>query len=147
MKRLEKDDSSPQTDIEQVIASIYRISTLLERYFPVEDIGDDSISVGKALKIDAAMGDQKFEHSIRAEELENLINKTGTLEEISNEQVKELGTHTFIRTVVKCKRKLNPDVTYDKHKARTAARGDEYLRKLLRVDNRLQRLSVQPSMP
>jgi hypothetical protein len=131
MKRLERDDSSSQADTEQVIARIYRISTLLERYVPIEDIGDDSISVGKALKIDAAMGDQKFEHSIKAEVLENLINKTGTLEEISNEQVKELGAHTFIHTVVKCKRKLNPDGTYDKHKARTAARGDEYLRKLL----------------
>ena len=119
MKRLERDDNSSQADTEQVIARIYRISTLLERYVPVEDIGDDSSSVGKALKIDAAMGDQKFEHTIKAEVLENLINKTGTLEEISNEQVKELGAHTFIHTVVKCKRKLNPDGTYDKHKART----------------------------
>ena len=71
----------------------------------------------KALKIDAATGDQKFEHSIKAEVPENLINKTGTLEEISNEQVKELDAHTFIQMVVKCKRKLNPDGTYDKHKA------------------------------
>jgi hypothetical protein len=54
------------------------------------------------------MGHQKFEHLIKAEVLENLINKTGTLEEISNEQVKELGAHKFIHTVVKCKRNLNP---------------------------------------
>ena len=33
--------------------------------------------------------------------------------------------------MVKCKRKQNSDRSYDKHKARTAARGDEYLRKLL----------------
>jgi hypothetical protein len=131
MQRLEKDDSSSQAEIEQVVTRIYRISTLLERYVPIEDVGDDSISVGKALKIDAAMGDRKFEHSIKAEVLDNLINSTGTLEEITNEQVKELGAHTFIHTVVKCKRKLNPDGTYNKHKARTAARGDEYLRKLL----------------
>jgi hypothetical protein len=131
MKRLDRDDSSSQAEIEQVVARIYRISTLLERYVPIDDVGDDSISVGNALKIDAAMGDRKFEHSIKAEVLDNLINSTGTLEEITNEQVKELGAHTFIHTVVKCKRKLNPDGSYDKHKARTATRGDEYLRKLL----------------
>jgi hypothetical protein len=67
LKRLEVDDSSPQAIIEQIVARIYRISTLLERYVPVEDIGDDSINVGKALNIDAAMGDRKFEHSIKAD--------------------------------------------------------------------------------
>ena len=66
IKRLERDGSSAQDDIEQTVARIYLISTLLDRYVPVEDIGDDdSVSVGnKALNIDAAaMGDQKFEHS------------------------------------------------------------------------------------
>jgi hypothetical protein len=131
LKRLEVDDSSPQAIIEQIVARIYRISTLLERYVPIEDIGDDSISVGKALNIDAAMGDKKFEESIKAEVLDNLITKTGTLEAISRAEVNALQNHTFIHTVVKCKRKQNSDGTYDKHKARTAARGDEYLRKLL----------------
>eukprot|EP01036_Dinobryon_divergens_P030971 gene30971-biopygen24828 len=131
LKRLEVDDSSPQAIIEQVVARIYRISTLLERYIPVDDIGDESISVGKALNIDAAMGDRKFEHSIKAEILDNLITKTGTLEAISSAEVNALPEHTFIHTVVKCKRKQNSDGSYDKHKARTAARGDEYLRKLL----------------
>ena len=131
MRRLEVDDSSTQAEIEQTVARIYRISTLLERYVPAEDIGDDSISVGKALNIDAAMGDQKFQHSIKTEVLDNLVNDTGTLEKISREQVNDLPNHTFIHTVVKCKRKQNSDGTYDKHKARTAARGDEYLRKLL----------------
>jgi hypothetical protein len=83
MKALEVDDSSPQAVIEQTVARIYRISTLLERYVPVEDIGDESISVGKVLNIDAAMGDQKFEHSIKAEVFDNFIIKTGTLEAIS----------------------------------------------------------------
>jgi hypothetical protein len=63
--------------------------------------------------------------------LDNLITKTGTLEAISRAEVNALPQHTFIHTVVKCKRKQNSDGTYDKHKARTAARGDEYLRKLL----------------
>ena len=43
MKRLERDDSSAQADIEQTVARIYRISSLLERYVPVEDIGVDSM--------------------------------------------------------------------------------------------------------
>jgi len=77
------------------------------------------------------MGDKKFEQSIKAEVLDNLITKTGTLEPISRAEVNALPQHTFIHTVVKCKRKQNSDGTYDKHKARTAARGDEYLRKLL----------------
>eukprot|EP01036_Dinobryon_divergens_P033903 gene33903-biopygen26838 len=124
-------DSSPQAIIEQIVARTYRISTLLERYVPVDDIGNDSISVGKALNIDAAIGDKKFEHSIKAEILDNLITKTGTLEAISHEEVKALPEHTFIHTVVKCKRKQNSDGTYDKHNARTAARDDEYLRILL----------------
>jgi hypothetical protein len=64
MKALKIDDSLPQAIIEQTVARIYRISTLLERYVPVEDIGDNSISIGKALNIDAALGDQKLEHSI-----------------------------------------------------------------------------------
>jgi hypothetical protein len=87
LKRLEVDNSSPQAIIEQIVARIYCISTLLERYVPVEDIGDDSISVGKALNIDAAMGDKKFEQSIKAEVLDNLITKTGTLEAISRAKV------------------------------------------------------------
>eukprot|EP01036_Dinobryon_divergens_P035206 gene35206-biopygen27828 len=128
LKRLEVDDSSPQAIIESTVARIHRISALLERYVPVEDIVDNSISVGKALNIDAAMGNNKFEHSIKAEVL---ITKTRTLEAITHTEVKALPEHTFIHTVVKCKRKHNPDGTYDKHKARTAAREDEYLRKLL----------------
>jgi hypothetical protein len=108
LKRLEVDDSSPQAVIEQIVARIYRISTLLERYVPVEDIGDDSISVSN---IDAAMGDKKFEHSIKAEVLDNLITKTGTLEAISRAEVNALPEYTFIHTVVKCKRKQNSDGT------------------------------------
>jgi hypothetical protein len=131
MKSLEVDDSSPQAVIEATIARIYRISSLLERYVPVEDIGDDSISVGKALNIDAAMGDRMFEQSIKTEVLDNLITETGTLEAVTQAEVNELPEYTFIHTVVKCKRKQNPDGTYAKHKARTAARGDEYLRKIL----------------
>eukprot|EP01036_Dinobryon_divergens_P033645 gene33645-biopygen26640 len=104
LKRLEVDDSSPQALIEQIVARIYRMSTLLN--------------------IDAAMGDKKFEHSIKAEILDNLITKTGTLEAISQAEVKALPEHTFIHTVVKCKRKQNSDGTYDKHKTRTAVRGE-----------------------
>ena len=37
---------------------------------------------------------------------------------------------SFIHTVVKCKRKKKTGNTFDKHKARTAARGDEYFRLL-----------------
>ena len=44
LKSLEVDDSTPQALTELTIARIYRISALLERYVPVEDIGDDSIS-------------------------------------------------------------------------------------------------------
>lgn len=131
LKSLEVDVSSPQALIELTVARIYRISSLLERYVPIDDIGDDSISVEKALNIDAAMGDKKFEHSIKAEVLDNLNTKTGILEAISRAEVNALPEHTFIHTVVKCKRKQNSDGSYDKHKVRTAARRGEYFRKLL----------------
>ena len=39
----------------------------------------------------------------------------------------------MIPTSVKCKRKLEPDGSYDKHKTRTAARGDLLVRKLIRL--------------
>jgi hypothetical protein len=111
MKSLEVDDSSPQAIIEATIARIYRISSLLEQYVPVDDIGDDSISVGKALNIDAAMGDRMFEQSIKTEVLDNLITQMGTLEAVTQAEVNALPGHTFIHTVVKCKRKQNPDGT------------------------------------
>ena len=38
-----------------------------------------------------------------------------------------------IPTTVKCKRKLKPDGSYDKHKARMAARGDILVRKMLKL--------------
>ena len=38
-----------------------------------------------------------------------------------------------IPTTVKCKRKLKPDGSYDKHKARMAARGDLLVRRMLKL--------------
>ena len=131
-KRLEADDNATQTQIEDLVMRIYRISALIDPDMLPGMVDDDSISSGEALKIDRALGETKFRDSIRTEVLGNLINDTGTLEEVSDDTVRSYnGNYTFIHTVVKCKRKKKADNTYDKHKASTAARGDEYLRKLL----------------
>ena len=131
LKRLEADDNASQTEIEDLVMRIYRISALIDPDMLPGMVDDDSISSGEALKIDRALSESKFRDSIRTEVLCNLINDTGTLEEVSEDTVRSYnGNYTFIHTVVKCKRK-KADNSYDKHKARTAARGDEYLRKLL----------------
>ena len=53
---------------------------------------------------------------------------------ISQAEVKAMGSEAItIPTTVKCKRKLKPDGSYDKHKARMAARDDLLVRRMLKL--------------
>ena len=53
---------------------------------------------------------------------------------ISQAEVKAMGSEAItIPTTVKCKRKLKPDGSYDKHKARMAARGYLLVRRMLKL--------------
>jgi hypothetical protein len=144
MELLEKDDNIDQQTMEDTVARIFRLSEMLETPHSPEAaeamrnaLNDDSLSLKAALQIDKSLSDDSFRKAIRAEVLDNLIRDTKTLVEILPEQLALMGRYTFIHTVLKCKRKKRADNTYDKHKARMAARGDEYLRKLLQKGGHL----------
>ena len=83
--------------------------------------------------IDMKSGNPLFRDAIRSEVLDNLIKNKGTLRPIFKEQLQKLEDYITIPTTVKCKRKLKPDGSYYKHKARTAARGDLLVRKLFKL--------------
>jgi hypothetical protein len=130
--------------MEDTVARIFRLSELLETPHSPEAteamqnaLNDDSLSLKAALQIDKSLSNDSFRKAIRAEVLDNLIRDTKTLVEISPEELALMGRYTFIHTVLKCKRKKRADNTYDKHKARMAARGDEYLRKFLQKGGHL----------
>ena len=130
---LEKDDNNDQIELENTIMRIYRISALSDPLLPPGVITDDALSIREALKIDEREDNNKFRDAIKAEIIDNLINKTHTLVPIDRDSIAQLVQHWRIHIVVKCKRKLKADGSYDKHKARGAARGDEYLRMLLKA--------------
>jgi hypothetical protein len=93
----------------------------------------DSIEPPEAIRIDQKSGNGFFREAIRAEVCDNLIRDTGTLKPVSNQEVQSMPDVINIPTTVKCKRKLKPDCSYDKHKARMAARGDILVRKMLKL--------------
>ena len=67
---LAADDNASQTQIEDLVMRIYRISALIDPYMlPAGMVDDDFISSGEALKIDRALGESKFRDSIRTEVL------------------------------------------------------------------------------
>ncbi len=99
----------------------------------MDDKFNDSIEAHQAIMIDKKSGNNLFRDAIRSEVLDNLIKNTGSLKPISQEQLQKLEDYITIPSTVKCKRKLKPDGSYDKHKARTAARGDHLVRKLIKL--------------
>lgn len=129
---IEKNDNDDIIDLENTVLRICRISTLTDPTLPPGVTSDDSLSIKEALRIDEREGNTKFRDAIKAEIVGNLITKTQTLVPIDRDSLAKLGRYWKIHIVVKCKRKLKADNSYDKHKARGAARGDEYLRQLLR---------------
>ena len=95
----------------------------LEAQHMVDDDLDEEIDTRDALN---APDRQKFIEAIQ-KEIKSLIELTKTLVPISQH---ELSGREFVRigTTVKCKRKKKGDGTPDKHKARSAARGDVLVR-------------------
>ena len=140
MSKLDIDDHNYMKVFDAIISHMYRsmdlsdpehnqdaeIPTTDEEYI-------DSIKAIEALWIDQKARNGLFQEAIRAEVCYNLIRDTGTLQPISNDAVRAMPAAINIPTTVKCKRKLKPDGSYDKHKARMAARGDLLVRKMLRL--------------
>jgi len=136
MSKLEIDDNHCMEMFEAVISHIYRSMELSDPghnqdYEEEEYI--DSIEAPEAIRLDHKSGNNLFQEAIRAEVLGNLLRDTNTLIALSNDEVQSMPEVITIPTTVKCKRKLKPDGSYDKHKARMAARGDLLVRKMLKL--------------
>ena len=140
LSKLDIDDNHMMHELESTILHTFRamqtsdpdINNNVNTDAPVDEF-IDSIEAHQAIKIDEKSGNTLFRDAIRSEVLDNLIKNTGTLKPISQEQLQQLKDYIMIPTTVKCKRKLKPDGSYDKHKARTAARGDLLVRKLIKL--------------
>ena len=139
MSKIDVDDNNHMEVFDSVISHMYRSMDLSDpehnqdAEIPTDEEYIDSIEAIEALRIDQKAGNGLFQEAIRAEVCDNLIRDTGTLQPISDDAVRAMPTAINIPTTVKCKRKLKPDGSYDKHKARMAARGDLLVRKMLRL--------------
>ena len=136
MSKLENDDNYCMEMFETVISHIYRSMELSDpehNHDYQEEEYIDSIEAPEAIRLDHKSGNSLFQEAIRAEVLGNLLRDTNTLIAISNDEVQAMPEVITIPTTVKCKRKLKPDGSYDKHKARMAARGDLLVRKMLKL--------------
>ena len=137
MSKMDIDDNSSTEVFEMIISHIYRSMELSDPEHNLSSTdGDeyiDSIEAPEAIRIDQKSGNGLFQEAIRTEVLGNLLRDTHTLKAISDAEIKAMPKVITIPTTVKCKRKLKPDGSYDKHKARMAARGDLLVRKMLKL--------------
>ena len=129
MSKLDNDDNHFMEAFETIISHIYSSMELSDPEHnsdsPDEEEYIDSTEAPEAIRIDQKSGNDLLQEAIIcAEVLGNLLRDTNTLRAISDDEVKSMPKVITIPTTVKCKRKLKPDGSYDKHKARMAARGD-----------------------
>jgi hypothetical protein len=129
MSKLDNDDNHFMEAFETIISHIYSSMELSDPEYnsdsPDEEEYIDSTEAPEPIRIDQKSGNDLLQEAIIcAEVLGNLLRDTNTLREISDDEVKSMPKVITIPTTVKCKRKLKPDGSYDKHKARMAARGD-----------------------
>ena len=111
---------------EECIATRQAMHTFMEMAIHEEDLTEE-ITTKDALK---APDREMFIAAIKAE-IHSFITVTKTLVPISMEELEKI-EYIRIGTTVKCKRKKRGNGQPDKHKARTAARGDELMREYVR---------------
>ena len=114
-------------------------STYLETVHSLDPEAEE-VTIKDAL---TAPDSDKFVEAIK-KEIHSLIHTTGTLEPITEQRADELNA-IQIGTTVKTKRKKRGDGTPDKHKARSAARGDQ-LSRILRKQGKQQPPSYSPTV-
>ncbi len=117
---METDDN----DNEARIASQYRMLTMHDPEFLVIPKADDDSG--------CTQGFEQFKEVIR-KEVTDLIDTTKTLRALTQEEVKAIPRYWQIGTTLKCKRKKKGNGLPDKHKARSAARGDQLAAKILKA--------------